>query len=234
MFASHLQAQGTKERQGLRPLLACGVVGPLLLTMLLLFEGATRPGYDPWRQAASALSLGDQGWVQILNFIVSGLLIFGFGIGLTQMLPGSRGRPWGPILIAAVGVGLVMAGIFVTDPALGYPPGTPPGPAVHTTLHGILHWVLGGLVVFSCLPAACLVLAWRWASEPQWKGWALYSALTAILMVSFFFAFAVASMHDGPAGLYERISLILGMGWMALVTLRLQGRTRVPSSATHA
>ncbi len=40
-----------------RLLLACGVVGPFLFTSVLLIEGATRPGYNPWVQAGSALSL---------------------------------------------------------------------------------------------------------------------------------------------------------------------------------
>jgi hypothetical protein len=204
-----------------RLLIAGGAIGPLLFTIVYLIEGATRPGYDAWRQAASALSLSDQGWMQITNFIVCGLLILGFAVGLRQTLRGGRGATWGPILLAAVGVGLIMAGIFVTDPALGYPPGTPTGPALHSTFHGIIHWVLGGLVVFGCLPASCFVFALRFASDTQWKGWAIYSVLTGILMVAFFVAFAIASVQDGPAGLFERISLSIGMAWMVFFAIRL-------------
>lgn len=57
-----------------RLLLTCGVVEPVLFNGAYLVEGATRPVYDAWRQAASALSLGDGGWMQIANFIVFGLL----------------------------------------------------------------------------------------------------------------------------------------------------------------
>jgi hypothetical protein len=220
--------------QTTRLLIACGAIGPSLFTVVYLIEGATRPGYDAWRQAASALSLSDQGWVQVINFIVCGLLILGFALGLRQTLRGGRGATWGPILIAAVGAGLVMAGVFVTDPALGYPPGTPPGPAVHTTLHGALHWVLGGLVVFSCLPASCFVFARRWVSDAEWRGWALYSVASGVMMIAFFVAFAVASMNNGPAGLFERISLSFGMLWMTLFAIRLLllMRSPAPSPAT--
>jgi hypothetical protein len=56
--------------------------------LTLLVEGATRPGYDAWTMAGSALSLSDQGWMQITNFIISGLFIVGFAVGLT----GKAGR----------------------------------------------------------------------------------------------------------------------------------------------
>ncbi len=204
-----------------RLLLAGGAIGPPLFTAAYLVEGATRPGYDALRMAASSLSLSDQGWTQIISFIVCGSLILGFAVGLRHILNGGRGATWGPVLVGAVGAGLILAGVFVTDPALGYPPGTPPGPAVHTTLHGALHWVLGGFVVFGSLPAACFVFARRWASDPQRKGWAAYSVLTGLLVIGFFVAFAAASMHGGLAGLYERISLSFGMLWVALFAIRL-------------
>jgi hypothetical protein len=86
--------------------------------MVMLIEGATRPDYNAWTMAGSALSLSDQCWMQITNFLVIGLLIFGFGLGLRLWLRGGRGAIWGPILIAAVGFGLLLAGIFVTDPAI--------------------------------------------------------------------------------------------------------------------
>ncbi len=209
-----------------RLLITGGVIGPLLFMVVMLLEGATRPGYDALTMAPSALSLSDQGWMQITNFIVSGLLIFGFAFGLRLWLQGGRGATWGPILIAAVGMGLIIAGIFVTDPALGYPPGAPPGPTVHMTLHGTLHWYLGGLVVFSILPASCFVMARRFASDARWKGWALYSVISGILMLAFFVAFAIAGIHGGPAGLWERISLGFGTVWMALVALRILSQMR--------
>ena len=34
---------------------------------------------------------------------------------------------WGPLLVAVYGVGLIVTGVFVGDPGLGFPPGTEPG-----------------------------------------------------------------------------------------------------------
>src|SRR5258708_31878652 len=50
-------------------LLTCGTVGSLLFTITYLVEGATRPDYNAWQQAVSALSLGPGGWVQQINFV---------------------------------------------------------------------------------------------------------------------------------------------------------------------
>ena len=51
-------------------LLLCGVIGPLLFIVVLLIEGATRPGYSVLRNYGSDLELSNQGWEQIANFIV--------------------------------------------------------------------------------------------------------------------------------------------------------------------
>jgi hypothetical membrane protein len=203
-----------------RLLVVAGVIGPLLLNILILIEGATRPGYDAWTMAGSALSLSNQGWEQIANFIVSGLLILGFAFGVRRALPGTT---WGPILFAVVGIGLIVAGIFVTDPAFGYPPGTPDGPALHSTVHGALHFFVGGLAFFFGLTASCFVFARRFAGDPRWKGWAAASGAAGLLMLGFFIAYAIvaATMHDGPAGLLERISIATGTIWMAVFALRL-------------
>lgn len=217
-----------------RLLIAGGAIGSLLFILVLLVEGATRSGYDAWRQAGSALSLSDQGWMQITNFIVCGLLILGFAVGVRQTLQRGRGATWGPILLAVVGIGLIIAGIFVTDPAQGYPPGTPPGPTLHSTLHGNIHFFIGGIAFFSGLPASCFVLARRFASDPQWKGWVASSVAAGVLMLAFFIAFAIASVHSGPAGLLERLSIGVGMAWMAFFAFRLLLKMRSSVSSARS
>ncbi len=89
-----------------RLLLAGGMVGPLLFIVVLLIEGATRPGYDAWRHFGSQLSLGEQGWEQIANFLVCGVLCVGFALGLRRALHRGRGATWGPILLGVFGLSL--------------------------------------------------------------------------------------------------------------------------------
>src|SRR5690242_18170666 len=117
--------------------LGAGVLGPMLFVAVALLEGATRPGYSAWRNFVSQLATGSQGWEQIANFLVCGALVLIFATGLRGSLGPGRGMMAGPLLLGVFAVGLLVAGVFVTDPALGYPPGVPlPAPQ---TLHGTLH-----------------------------------------------------------------------------------------------
>jgi len=75
----------------------------------------TRPGFDIRRHAVSQLSLGDLGWVQITNFILSGLLVIACAVGMRRALHEGRAGTWGPLLVGAYGLGLVAAGVFVAD-----------------------------------------------------------------------------------------------------------------------
>src|SRR5581483_3301894 len=75
----------------LRLLLACGAIGPLLFIVVFLIEGVTRADYNPLRYPVSSLSIGDLGWIQAANFLMVGLLLCAFAIGLRRVLSGSRG-----------------------------------------------------------------------------------------------------------------------------------------------
>lgn len=208
-----------EQPSALRRLLACGVIGPLLFIVVFLIEGATRPDYSAWRHFVSLLSLGDQGWMQIANFLICGVLVLGFAVGLRRVLYPGKGATWGPLLIGIFGLCLIGAGIFVTDPLLGYPPGEP---AVLTP-HGAIHIILS-LVVFGALPAACFVLARRFAGDPAWRGWAFYSVATGILVLVFFIVTDMAASSadpNAPAGLFQRICIIIGWGWISLIAFRL-------------
>ena len=147
------------ERRLSRILLWCGVLGPAFFVVSFLVQGALRPAYDPLRHPISSLSLGSgAAWVQSATFLITGLLVIAFAVGLG--LAGC-GR-WTPILIGLVGLGLMGAGIFTTDPINGYPPGTSiPAPR---TRSGILHDQFS-TPVFTALPAACLVMARRFGRQ---------------------------------------------------------------------
>lgn len=208
-----------------RVLLACGALGGPLFVVVLLIQGATRPGYSPMRHPGSLLSLGDQGWIQITNFLVTGLLMLAFAVGLRRALGSGRGSRWGPLLLAGYGLGLLAAGVFVTDPLLGYPPGTPSGPNATVSWHGTLH-NLAGLVAFASLSAACFVLARRFAAQPAGRGWAVYCMVTGVAVLACFVAASAAFSQQVNAltelgGLFQRAAIVLGWGWVALLAMRL-------------
>jgi hypothetical membrane protein len=222
-----------------------GAIGPLLFTLIFLVEGAVRPGYDAWRTTISTLSLSDQGWVQIANFDLFGLLTLCFAIGLKRVFRTGSASFSGPMLFVIVGVGLILAGIFVTDPCLGYPASAPPNPP--ESLHGAIH-NYAALAVFLALPAICIVMARRFARDPAWRSWSTISIVTGSLVLFFFAWFftsvsaAADAMPDETvhAGLLERITSLIGCLWMSALAFRLirrqrgvcQGATESRSSST--
>jgi hypothetical protein len=107
-----------------KTLLACGAIAGPLFVLASILEGATRAHYQPLRHPVSSLELGDFGWTQRANFLVAGGLTLAFAIGLRRALRPLGGSTWGPLLVGAHAIGLLGAGIFVTDPVSGYPPGT--------------------------------------------------------------------------------------------------------------
>jgi uncharacterized protein DUF998 len=217
-------------------LLYAGVIGPLLFIVVFLFEGLTRPGYSAWRNYVSQLATGDGGWMQVVNFLVCGTLVVTFAVGLRFALGGSRGSVGAPVLIGLFGTALLVAGIFVTDPALGYPVGAP---QVHTG-HGMIHG-LAGLAAFSLLPAAAFVIAWHFAAEPGARRWTLYSVGVGILLVALFIASTTVSTLDergvwpnAPTGFLQRIAIIAGWTWIAMVAGHLIRLSRPQPSASPA
>jgi hypothetical protein len=105
------------------------------------------------------------------------------------------------------------------DPDLGYPPGAP----TTQTLHGTIHLLLGA-VVFSALPAVCFVLARRFAADPAWRGWTIYSLVNGVLLIVFIIAQKVAALStdpNAPIGLLQRLALIAGFVWISLLAFQL-------------
>jgi hypothetical protein len=207
-------------------LLLCGVIGPLLFIVVFLIEGATRPGYSAWRTHVSYLALSNQGWQQIANFIICGSLIIAFAVGLRRIWPTGRASVWGPLLIGLFGLGLLIAGAFVTDPGGGYPPGAPLN-GTPQTWHGWVHGISGLLLFNVVLPAACFVLARRFAADPHNRRWATYSwmtgALILVISIPSTIILPIAENAGFPVldGLIQRVEIIIGWVWLALTALRL-------------
>ena len=81
------------------------------------------------------------------------------------------------MLIGVTGVGLIIAGVFTTDPGAGFPPGAPAG-APTMSWHGLLH-ELGFLLTFVAAISALVVLARRYAARRR-RGWMVAALMTPV------------------------------------------------------
>jgi hypothetical protein len=195
-------------------------VGPILFVAGFLAQDLSKPDFQPLRQFVSHLSLGPWGWVNSALLMVTGVLIGWFGV--TILRTASLGR-WGPRLLIGFGASLVMAGMFVIDPGLGYPPGTEP----ETTWNGQLHDLAGALALVSIVGAS--IALGRQSRKAGSVVWARYSFLTGLLTTLTFTATAVMAGLDyagevspGVSGLFERVYLTLAMAWVGLTANQLR------------
>lgn len=208
---------GIKDDIKTKLLLFCGAIACPLFILVFLIEGAVRKDYNPLKYPISSLAIGESGWIQTSNFIVTGLLIFAFAIGLQRILKDIKSISR---LIGLTGIGLIGAGIFTTDPVYGYPENLPLVMA-QFSVHGKLHDAFSILVLI-CLPAACFVTSKRFTGTNQ-QMWATYSAISGIGMTV---AFVLAGMGFKQiinlvnfAGVLQRICILFGSAWLTLLAL---------------
>lgn len=211
-----------------RVLLGCGAVGPPLFVVVFLVEGATRAGYSALRHPVSSLALGDLGWVQRANFLVTGALLLAFAAGLRSAPRRDGGGVAVAVLAGLVAVGLIGAGLFATDPIGGYPAGTPA--VVAATTDGTLHNDFS-LAVFLALPVACLVLAYRFATSGR-GGWACYCAVTAVAFLTGFVLSGMGFSQDPTfvpiGGLLQRLTIVVGWAWLTALAVHLLRTSSAP------
>jgi hypothetical protein len=166
-----------------RNLLTGAVVATPLFVALWAVQAFTRDGFRATFHPMSLLSLGEWGWVQVLNFVVVGLLMIGGGIGLGRTLGVGRLARWTGVLVVLMGVGLVIAGLFVTDAGAGFPAGAPAGAPV-MSWHGGVHQV-GFVLTQVAFVTVGIVLAVKFARERR-RGWsaACIIAVAAAILVA--------------------------------------------------
>jgi hypothetical protein len=163
-----------------RLLLIGGIIAAPFFLVLWALQALTRDGFRPTFHPISLLSLGEGGWVQILNFVVTGLLLVGAGAGLRRSSARGAGVTWTALLVALMGVGLVIAGAFPTDAGAGFPDGAPEG-APQLSWHGAVHEA-GFILTQLAFVAVTILLAIRFGRERR-LGWSVVSILALVAAV---------------------------------------------------
>jgi hypothetical protein len=197
-----------------RSMLGWGVLaGPIYLGVGLLLA-ATRTGFNLGEHPLSLLMLGDGGWVQRVNLLLSGLICGVAAVGFLRAMKRTGTSSRAPLLLFASAIGLVGSGIFPPDPVDGFPPGA----ESETTASGILHLAFGAFQ-FACLAAACFVAA-RWVARRVATGWSRYSqASGAVILIGFVVG---APLSQSPVGVFLLwIAVVAGYAWIAATSVYL-------------
>src|SRR5690606_7987559 len=173
------------------------------------------------------LMLGELGWVQKLNLILSGAMTMAAAAGFVRVLRDTRAGRWGGVLVGVFGACLIASGIFPPDPAAGYPPGA----TAEATLSGVLHLAFGA-VGFVCLAAAAFVVA-GWCARRTEDAWARYSRISgALVAVGFVAGAALATQTAGVIALW--VAVVAGWAWLAAMSVHLYRTVPHPDAARRS
>lgn len=197
--------------------LVAGVVAGPVFVGSGLTQAFTREGFDLRRNALSQLALGDLWWLQVATFLVTGVLLLAGAVGLRRAGAGV----WLPRAIGAYGVGMLIAGVFRTDPSFGYPAGAPAGMPESLSRHGILHAV-GFYLAMTAWTAAAAVAATRFARRGE-RAWATGVALAPVAAV---LVFTLPGL--GPVSVRIAIAATLQFALMSALCAELVSRTDRP------
>ena len=203
-------------RRTRRLLAGAAAAGPLFIAVAVI-QAATRTGFDAAKHPLSLLSVGDMGWIQITNFILTGLLFLAGAVGLRRVLSAGPASVWGPRLIGAFGAALIAGGVFVADPGLGFPPGTPAGVPDEMSWHAMVH-AAAPVIGFLALSLACFVFARRSlrVGERGWAGWSIFTGISIQILG----VMSNVSLNFIPLW----AGMVLGFGWASVQTARLTPR----------
>lgn len=195
-------------RQKIRLAAIAGIIGPLLLgsviTLLTIAERDFMTSIG-WRLGApldwpSGLALGPYGWLMTAAFLISGLLIIVFAIGLRLSLPRVRLAAISIWLLIFAGIGMIGL-ISPTDKTISRP---------LRTWHGILHDSSFVVIGLTLMPAMVL-LGFVFLKDERWKNLAVYTWITVALAVPTFWM-------KGFAFYFFLLAILL---WCELISIRL-------------
>jgi hypothetical protein len=196
-----------------------GILAPIIFVGVFTVEGGLRGGYDPMRMYISALSLGNRGWIQISNFIVLGLLLFIFTLGLSIEFQTGKASRAGIIAFYIISALFFISGPFVMDPA--------ETPTQQMSAHGLIHGLSGG-IVFLLMPIIIFIFLRHFLSDIKWRSFRTWTLILGIIEAIGVIVFTYASKipveqnaYINLLGLFQRIALIPFMVWVVIFGIEI-------------
>ncbi|MGH3650031.1 MAG: DUF998 domain-containing protein [Acidimicrobiia bacterium] len=198
-----------------RSLLGWGVVAGIFYLIVGVTHALLRDGFSFPDHPLSLLMLGDFGWVQRTNLILSGLMVVAAAIGFKRaMKPDRRGTRTG-VALGIYGLALIGAGIFAPDPVAGFPESSSTAQA---TTSGVLHLAFGG-IGFIALATATLFMA-GWFSDRGETSQATRSRLTGfVILLGFLGGAALATSTVGVTLLW--VAVLAGWSWLTVTSVHI-------------
>jgi hypothetical membrane protein len=216
-------AQTLEGRSVVAALAAAGIVGPVIFVVVALVQSLLRRDHSLVGHPISALAAGPSGWVQNVNFLLFGLLMIAYAVGLHLGVRPSRAGVVGVLFLLLSGVGLMWAAVFPATDATG-------AFDVNRLLHipGFIMTFLGGGI-------GLMVMSRRMSGDPRWRSFAAYALATGIAMlVLILLGGGLVRPPGAPLhpwlGLFQWILLAVWLPCTIVLALRLLRVTRAANA----
>ena len=201
----------------------CGVVAPVIFSLLVIAAGTQYPGYSHLTQAISELGGVEAArpWIQNANFFVTGLLIVAFMIGLHRNL-GSRQSAVAASLVGAFGVVAVAHAFLPCDAGCEF-----------VSIAGSVHNVTG-LAGFLSAIAGVFLMSRAFGVDRHWKPYDVYSVVTAgagLVSLVLWIALAKVVRIQSVNGVLQRVFAATIFVWIEVIAIRLLVLARRPRSS---
>jgi hypothetical membrane protein len=160
-----------KRRSVIATLAAAGIAGPVMFAMVALVHSLLRQDHNLVAHPISALAAGTSGWIQNVNFLLFGLLMVAYAVGLHLGVRPSRWGVVGFAFLVLSGVGLMWGSVFPATDATGA-----------FDEDRLLH-IPGFIMTFLGAGVGLMVMSRRMAGDPRWQSVATYALATGIAML---------------------------------------------------
>jgi hypothetical membrane protein len=191
-----------------------GIIGPILFTTLVIVQGLLQPDYSHVRLPISALAAWPTGWIQSVNFYLTGALTIVFAAAMHRGVQPTPSGGVGTAFLGLGGMGVILAGLFPWKMVDGIPTETPPH-------------IVGAVMTFVCTGIGVVVLSRRMAADRQWRDLSAYTMWSGVAVLALFVAVGFFAIEDGTplhpwAGLLQRVLCAVWFAWLVVAAVRLR------------
>lgn len=151
------------------------------------------------------------GWMQTAGFYILGILIIIFSIGLYRGIGGEKWLKPGISIFILIGAGMVMLGIFPTNPESG--------PTMHGAVHHFVARTVGIL-----FPIFCFLLIPSLKADSRWRPLTVFTVIAGVaivILIGGWIWLVVSGMVNAWVGLFERVFMATAVIWLEVMALRL-------------
>ena len=179
----------------------CGILGPIVFTLVVLIMGFVNPDYNHITDYISNLGSAYAQYSFVMNtagFMLFGILIIIFSISLHKAI--NKGSVIGPAMLALTGINAVLIGLFPSNTG-----------SIHMTVT---------TAIFITMISSILFVSLRLKNDKKWKDYYRYS-LASFLLVTLFSIILLLGIFYPYKGLIQRIAIGIGIIWIEIIAIKL-------------